>query len=389
MGYTGSAPNQIFQRTDGVRTGSAVNVTADNDGVNNTAALADARENDLAAAINQLWLRNGGNQPSANLPMNTFKFTGMGQGSARTDSLRIDQVQDGDLVFATVGGSANAIELTTTPVCSPVAGMVIGFIASADSTSTATVDLNGTVDALQYAGAALSGGEVQQGQFHQVGFDGTQWQLLNPANIQPLSAKLMAIAALAATDGNIIVGDGATWVAESGATARASLGLTIGTDVQAYDAQLDSLSSASANGVSLVTAADYAAMKALLDLEIGTDVEAYDADILKADVTDTLTVGYNVTEFDAGTKSTGTFTPDPASGNFQKAVNNGAHTLAPPGSSCSIVIQYTNGASAGTITTSGFTKVTGDSFTTTNGHDFMLYIVRNNSFSHLNVVALQ
>lgn len=54
-------------------------------------------------------------------------------------------------------------------------------------------------------------------------------------------------------------------------TARATLGVTIGTNVQAWDAQLDSLSSASANGVSLVTAADYAAMRALLDLEVGTD----------------------------------------------------------------------------------------------------------------------
>lgn len=35
----------------------------------------------------------------------------------------------------------------------------------------------------------------------------------------------------------------------------------------------------SANGSSLVSAADYAAMKALLDLEIGTDVQAYDADL--------------------------------------------------------------------------------------------------------------
>jgi len=41
---------------------------------------------------------------------------------------------------------------------------------------------------------------------------------------QPLDAGLTDIAALAVTDGNIIVGDGANWVAESGATARTSLG---------------------------------------------------------------------------------------------------------------------------------------------------------------------
>ena len=40
-----------------------------------------------------------------------------------------------------------------------------------------------------------------------------------------LSTKMSAIAGLAATDGNVIVGNGTTWVAESGATARTSLGL--------------------------------------------------------------------------------------------------------------------------------------------------------------------
>lgn len=45
------------------------------------------------------------------------------------------------------------------------------------------------------------------------------------ADYQPLDADLSAIAALANADGNFIVGNGAAWVAEGGATARASLGL--------------------------------------------------------------------------------------------------------------------------------------------------------------------
>jgi len=63
------------------------------------------------------------------------------------------------------------------------------------------------------------------------------------SNVQAYDAGLAAIAALATTDGGIIVGNGSTFVLESGATARSSLGLTIGTDVQAYDADLDNLSS--------------------------------------------------------------------------------------------------------------------------------------------------
>ena len=58
---------------------------------------------------------------------------------------------------------------------------------------------------------------------------------------QDYDAGLQDIAGLTPTDSNIIVGDGTNWVAESGATARASLGLTIGTHVQAWDAQLDEI----------------------------------------------------------------------------------------------------------------------------------------------------
>jgi len=150
-------------------------------------------------------------------------------------------------------------------------------------------------------------------------------------------------------DGDFLVGTGTGTIGlESGATARASLGLIIGTDVAAFNAAA-----------------------------------------LFSNATATLTVGFNATEFDAGTKSSGTYTPSPADGNFQKAVNGGAHTLAVPTTTCSIVIQYTNNASAGTITMSGFTEQTGESLTTTSGDDFLLYVTRVNGFSTLHVRALQ
>jgi hypothetical protein len=92
------------------------------------------------------------------------------------------------------------------------------------------------------------------------------------AAFQPKDASLTALAALVtAADKFIYFTDADTPVAgDITAAGRALL------DDAAATNQLTTLG-LSANGKSLVTAADYAAMKALLDLEIGTDVQAFSA----------------------------------------------------------------------------------------------------------------
>ena len=80
-----------------------------------------------------------------------------------------------------------------------------------------------------------------------------------------LDAQLQDVAGLTPADGNFIVGDGTNFVAESGATARTSLGLTIGTDVQAYDAGLASIAglTTSADQAVYTTASDTYAVTSL------------------------------------------------------------------------------------------------------------------------------
>ena len=103
----------------------------------------------------------------------------------------------------------------------------------------------------------------------------------------------------------------------------------------------------------------------------------------------TLTAGFAATADADGTKTTGTYTPTTAGGNFKTATNGGAHTLAPQSEVSTIVNQYNNDGSAGSITTSGWDKVSGDSLTTTSVHDFMCYLTVIGAFQHLHVVALQ
>ena len=206
-----------------------------------------------------------------------------------------------------------------------------------------------TIGTMTSASVAITGGSVTGITDITVADGGTGASTFTDGGVL-LGNGTGAIQAMAVlTDGQMIVGDGTTDpVAESGATLRTSIGVAI-----------------------------------------GSDVAAYNADTLFADVADNLTKGFSTTVHDAGTKSSGTFTPDQDNGNIQRAINGGAHTLAPTSDDCAVIIQYTNNGSAGTITTSGFTLVDGDDISTTNGDDFFFYLTKANGFSLLTVKALQ
>ncbi|PQV56420.1 hypothetical protein LX70_02686 [Defluviimonas denitrificans] len=84
-----------------------------------------------------------------------------------------------------------------------------------------------------------------------------------------------------------------------------------------------------------------------------------------------------------------TYTPAAANGNLSHITNNAAFTLGVPANPGAFIVEVVNGATAGAITTSAYTKVTGDAFTTTNGDKFVCRITVTNSTSELNVEAMQ
>jgi uncharacterized cupin superfamily protein len=96
-----------------------------------------------------------------------------------------------------------------------------------------------------------------------------------------------------------------------------------------------------------------------------------------------------VTAYDLGTITTGTVTPGAGDRDHQYYINGGAHTLAPGSIAGSYLLDITNNASAGAITTSGWTRVSGSSLTTVNGDKFRCHCSVGPGGSLLQIEALQ
>ena len=195
-----------------------------------SAELMDAHNNDIADMINACLKRDGGNAAAADLQLNSHKLVNLSAGTARNDSVRLAQVQDGAHHYAEASGTANAIALTTSPSCSPVEGIVIGFVAEAENSGATTVELNGgAAVAVQIASAALVGKEIRNGQFYRIGYDGAVWQLLNgslPSTIADLGTVTTVDINGGTVDGTVIGGSSA---AAGTFTAIVGTSLSLGT----------------------------------------------------------------------------------------------------------------------------------------------------------------
>jgi hypothetical protein len=88
-------------------------------------------------------------------------------------------------------------------------------------------------------------------------------------------------------------------------------------------------------------------------------------------------------------RSSGAFVPVPSHGDVQFIINNGAHTWVPPTQNCKMSILLQNGPSAGAITTTDFTKVTGTPPVTTTQFLFVGRITVIGGKSWLEWQALQ
>ena len=142
-------------------------------------------------------------------------------------------------------GASDKISFNTVDILSDAAGtMTLSNIDAIDATTETTLeDAIDSLANLTTVGTITSG--TWQGTTVAVDQGGTGATTLTDGGVL-LGSGTGAITAMGAlSDGEMIVGDGTTDpVAESGATLRTSIGVAIGSDVQAYDADLDTLSTA-------------------------------------------------------------------------------------------------------------------------------------------------
>lgn len=146
---------------------------------------------------------------------------------------------DADLVEAfDVGPVSKSVDYTTVAgdhnkTISCTAALTVTLIDAATAAVGYTVNISNQSTGNVTVGRATSGNTINGTAANVTITRGNAMTLrVNTAanGYEVINTSLKDIAGLAKTDGNIVVGDGTNWVAESGATARASLGAA-GTEV--------------------------------------------------------------------------------------------------------------------------------------------------------------
>ena len=127
--------------------------------INIEAARMDTEDDGFATGLSNCLTRDGQSPPSTNIPMNSKKFTGLANGSTRTDSIALGQVQDNTYEYlGENGGAADAYTFAPSPaVAAYAAGQswIVKIGTGDGSTGASTFDVSslGTRDLKKSDGA--------------------------------------------------------------------------------------------------------------------------------------------------------------------------------------------------------------------------------------------
>lgn len=176
---------------------------------------------DIASALTASIAKDGQTTPTANLPMGSYKHTGVANATARTDYAAAGQVQDGALTeCGTAGGTKNALTLTPSPAITAYAtGQRFHFKAGATQSDDAvTIAVSGLpAKAAQIDDAALSATiYIEASKHYEALYDGTSFQLTRiSASALRTANNLSDLASATTARTNLGLGTSATEATET------------------------------------------------------------------------------------------------------------------------------------------------------------------------------
>jgi hypothetical protein len=221
MSFNGSGTFLINSAGQPVVSGTVISSTAFN-----------ALTADLATGLSTCITKDGQTTPTANIPMGNNKLTGLAVGTDATDAATLSQVQS--TVVKLIGSVSGADTITgslTPALAAYAAGQMFYFVAAGNNTGAVTLNINslGAKSVTKNGTTALSAGDIKSGQTVAVIYDGTQFQIANPAinNLQGTTTANLTAYGLNAGDSvttgleNVVVGYNAGTALTSGSAITA------------------------------------------------------------------------------------------------------------------------------------------------------------------------
>ena len=154
--------------------------------------------NDIASALSSCIVKDGQTTITGNLPMATYRHTGVGDAAALTDYASANQVVDNALTYggtSAAGTDTYAVSLSISPGAY-VAGQRYQFKADVDNTGACTINFNslGAKSIKMLDGSDPADSNILAGAIVDLIYDGTNFILLNPVFSDTLTNKTIDLA---------------------------------------------------------------------------------------------------------------------------------------------------------------------------------------------------
>jgi len=248
MSYNGSGTFVINSTGQPVVTGTVISSTAFN-----------ALTADLATGLSTALTKDGQTTPTANLPMGTFKFTGLSAGSAATDSANIAQVQNSFGSFLTVSGT-DTITATVSPALTAyAAGQMFAFVAANTNTGAVTINISslGAKSITKNGTTALAAGDINANYLFVIVYDGTQFQVVGVSATTFTNLTISGVLTLSGAGTQLNSSGTGAWKFPNGTTGQRPATPVVG--MARYNSTLDQMEAYVSAGWQQITSLLYSA----------------------------------------------------------------------------------------------------------------------------------